>query len=392
MSTAACRTGPEESQQERIKVKTSSLTLSLAEPRIRLSRVGALLLNAALMNLDRHCFRTGQREGLLARAEGDRLLDVAGQAVKQLGGGLHLGQRVVFSPGWRCKARSRCRCPARRGLDDLAGRFDVGSSTRASSGRRCSRWSSALLARLARLPGRAYPRSITYEASKHLERLVAEMSHIARRAPGSGRTAAVKGRIAHAGGTVEALREVGAISAAEASEWFSVLVNTARVDQSPREVSWEPPLATSSVEATSTLSSPITAEQTAFFSGDGFCRLLPGPLTEKRKDHLILRVVALEEYDNECLVHWYVREVSVSPDRRPGRSGLTIDELSAQRRRDVSLTDDVATVYALGTFTAFADGHTLHGRQHFTPAPPSTASRVTFTFEDDHFSFLVPGR
>lgn len=189
------------------------------------------------------------------------------------------------------------------------------------------------------------------------------------RASGADREAAVSARMAHAGGTVEALREVGAVSPAEASEWFSRLMQAAQGDGVPPESGARP-----SVD-----DSPVPA-----FSGENFRRLSPGPLEERTDHSLAFRALTLEDYGEECVVQFVVRH-RPEPGDLTGtqsarhRSPPTFDQIARSIRERISLLDDHGTKYRRADLTAFADGLTVHARQHFVPGPPPAARRLTFT-------------
>jgi hypothetical protein len=254
---------------------------------------------------------------------------------------------------------------------------------------------------------------VTPEALQYLQRRLDDVRNLRLMRLGRERPDVVKGALASAGGALEALRELGLISAEELQEWNARFWNAISDEQLPS-------VPTRTAETESSVSETVTAvavpvpgvevplPPTPRFQSIGFRRLIPGPGEEKAFGPGLLRILALVVYDDGIEVDWLF-SLPPNADTFAAERDAVAGELDAlppdeQVRRlrdrdrhlrwgatphDFALSDDVGTVYEMQGGGAHGGFVTIRGQQGFAPTLPTEAKQVDVDVDGVRFAVTV---
>jgi hypothetical protein len=255
---------------------------------------------------------------------------------------------------------------------------------------------------------------MTPEALQYLQRRLDDARNLRLMPFTRDRPDVVSSALASAGGALEALRGVGLISDAEASEWnarFWEAITGERLPELPA-VADEDALPSVTDMATA-VAVPVPGAEAAAppipaFQAIGFRRLIPGPDEERAHGPGVLRIVALLVFEDGVEVDWLF---SFPPDAdlfAPERDAVAGDlaalppQEQADRLRyrdhllryravpyDFALSDDVGTAYQPHGGGAGGGPVTIHGHQGFTPTLPAEATRVYIDAGEAKFTMTI---
>jgi hypothetical protein len=255
---------------------------------------------------------------------------------------------------------------------------------------------------------------MTPEALQYLQRRLDDARNLRLMPFTRERPDVVSSALASAGGVLEALRGVGLLSDAEASEWHARFWEAITGERLPELPAVADEDALPSVMDTATaVAVPVpgveaTAPPIAAFQAIGFRRLIAGPDEERPFGPGVLRIVALLVFEDGVEVDWLysfppdAELFAAERDAVAGDLAALPPQEQADRLRyrdhllryravpyDFALSDDVGTPYQPHGGGAGGGPVTIRGHQSFTPTLPAQARRVYVDAGEARFTLSV---
>jgi hypothetical protein len=255
---------------------------------------------------------------------------------------------------------------------------------------------------------------VRLEVLQYLQRRLDDARNMRLTALAHGRPDAVASALASAGGALEALRGVGLISDEEFSQWHPRLWEATTGEPPPQAPTHEEVRTATSVTKTATaVALPVPGANVApppppRFQAIGFQRLIPGPDAEQKLGPGVLRILALVQYEDGVEVEWLFSLPPAADALAAERDAVAgeldalppaeqADRLRARDRRlrwplapgNVSLSDDVGTVYQPQSGGAHGGFITIRGLRGFTPTLAAQATRAYVLADGAKFTLTV---
>jgi hypothetical protein len=263
--------------------------------------------------------------------------------------------------------------------------------------------------------GWIYPRVVRLDVLQYLQRRLDDVRNMRLMPLDHERPDVVASALAGAGGALEALRGVSLISDEEFSQWQPRFWEAITGEPLPTVPTHEEQVrtATSVTKTATAVALPVPGANVApppppRFQAIAFQRLIPGPDEEHKLGPGVLRVLALVQYEDGVEVEWLFSlppEADVVAAERDAVAGELdalppaehADRLRERDRRlrwslapgDVSLSDDVGTVYQPQSGGAHGGFITIRGHRGFTPTLAAQATRAYVLTDDAKFTLAV---